>query len=99
MFRFGWEVERKQLWAMEKGGGGNSYGTLSAAKPKVDCHKEVLLRHPKKESERFLQHGGSAERCDENGMFRFGVEVDGEQLWAMEKGGGGNSHCLMNAVN
>ena len=32
-------------------------------------------------------------------MFRFGVEVDGEQLWAMEKGGGGNSHCLVNAVN
>ena len=42
---------------MEKGGSRNSHGILNAAKPKVDCHKEVLLRHPKKESERFLPHG------------------------------------------
>ena len=69
------------------------------SKPKLDCCKEVLLRHPKKEFLRFLQHGDSAEGCDDNGVFRFGGEVDGKQLWAMEKGGGGNSHCLVNAVS
>ena len=72
---------------------------LECGQAKSRLPQRSAVASPKKESERFLQHGGSAERCDENGMFRFGVEVEGKQLWAMEKGGSGNSHCLMNAVS
>ena len=69
-----------------------------AAEPKISGLNEFLLCCVKKESERFLQHRGSAKRRDENGLFRFGGEVEG-RLWAMEKGGGRNSHGIGQAKN
>ena len=37
--------------------------------------------------------------CEENGVVRLGGEVEGRLLGVTEKGGGGNSHCLVSAVS
>ena len=51
------------------------------------------------ELDRFLLLIGSAEHCEENGMVRLGGEIEVKLLWATEKDGGRNSHCMVSAVS
>ncbi len=65
-------------WVLIDGGEARISRIGGAAEPKLGGLDEFLLRHVKSESERFLQHRGSAKRRNENGVFRFGGEVEDE---------------------